>query len=80
MINEHLVMNLEHISDRTSMMNSGEPIEYQGLFESWAWHAIPANECRHYIGPYVSLLVRQKKVPLEFAGFDHRRHKLYRKL
>ena len=70
----------ENIIDRTSTMKSGEQIDCEGLFEPWVWSTIPAADRRHFIGPYVSRLVHQRKVPLEFVGFNHRRHNLYRKL
>jgi len=70
----------ENIIDRTSTMKSGEQIDCEGLFEPWVWRTFSATDRRHYIGPYVSRLVHQRIVPLEFAGFDHRRHNLYRKL
>ena len=70
----------EHVSNRISRMESGERTTCRGLFEPWVWEAIPATDRRHAIGPFVSMIVAQGKVPLEFAGFNHARRNLYRKM
>jgi len=49
-------------------MESGGQIEYQSLFVAWVWSTIHAADRRHLIGPYVSILVRQRKLPLEVPG------------
>ena len=71
---------LEHVSNRISRMKPGERTTCRGLFEPWVWEAIPTSDRRHAIGPFVSMMVAQGKVPLEFAGFNQARRNLYRKI
>jgi hypothetical protein len=73
-------MIFEHISTRISGMKSGEKTTCRGLFDSWVWDAFPASDRRHSIGPFVSMVVAEGKVPLTFVGFNHARHNLYRKM
>jgi hypothetical protein len=73
-------MIFEHISARISRMKSSEKATCRALFDSWVWDAIPSSDRQHSIGPFVSMIVAQGKVPLEFAGFNSARHNLYRKM
>jgi hypothetical protein len=73
-------MIFEHVSNRISRMESGEKTTCRGLFEPWVWEAIPISDRRHAIGPFVSMIVAQGKVPLEFAGFNQARRNLYQKM
>ena len=74
MNNKYLEIIMENIIDCILTMKSGEQIEYRGLFEAWVWSTIPAADRRHFIGPSMSLLVRQREMPFDFAFLDRKRY------
>ena len=73
-------MIFEHISTQISLMKPGEETTCRRLFAPWVWDAIPTSDRQHSIGPFVSMIVAQGKVPLVFAGFTRARRNLYRKI
>jgi hypothetical protein len=79
MNNEHIQYIFDHISPRLVLMKPGEVTTCEGLFDPELWNAVPPFEHRYVFGRPLSLLVAQGKVPLEFAGFNRKRHNLYRK-
>ena len=77
---DHIQFIFEHTNPRISLMKQGEITDCEGLIDPVAWEIVPASQRRHVFGRPVSRLVREGKVPLEFAGFSSTRHNLYRKL
>ena len=72
-------MVLDHIMERALLMKEGEVTDCKGLIDRWVWDETPTPERRYVFGKPVSWLVDQGLVPLEFIGFNSKRHNLYRK-
>lgn len=79
MNNEHMNFILEQATPQISAMELGEEATCEELFDPGLWDAVPPSEHRHVFGRPISMLVAQGKVPLEFSGFNRKRHNLYRK-
>lgn len=80
MNNEQLETIAMLITPIVSRMELREISDSEGLFDWELWNDIPASDRRYvYIIP-ISMLVAQGKVPLEFVGFNSKRHNLYRKI
>jgi hypothetical protein len=76
---EHIQFILEHITPRITAMELGQITDCKDLLDKELWDAVPPSERRHVFGRPLAMLVAQGKMPLEFAGFNSRRHNLYRK-
>lgn len=79
MTDDYDEMLREHISEPISSMEPGEETDCEGLIAPEVWLPVPPPERRRAFGIPVSRLVAEGKVPLEFAGFNRKRHNLYRK-
>ena len=79
MNNDHMQFILEHVSPRIALMEPGDVTDCKDLFDPELWNAVPPHEHRYVFGRPISMLVAQGKVPLEFSGFNRKRHNLYRK-
>ena len=77
---DHIQFIFEHINPRISLMKQGEIIDSEGLIDPGLWNPVPPFDRRYVFGRPVSRLVKEGKVPLEFAGFNGKRHNLYRKI
>lgn len=77
---DHIQFIYDHVSPRISAMESGQITDCKDLFDKELWDAVPPSDHRHVFGRPISMLVAQGKVPLEFAGFNSKRHNLYRKI
>jgi hypothetical protein len=80
MNNEHMQFILDHITPHVALMTLGDVTDCERLIDPDLWDPVPAWERRYIFGRPVSRLVAQGKVALEFAGFDSKRHNLYRKI
>ena len=74
MNNKYLEIIMENIIDCILTMKSGGQFDYRRLFEAWVLSTIPAADRRLFIGPFMSLLVRQREVPFDFAFLDRKRY------
>lgn len=70
---------LEHITHRLTHMKVGDLTETKFLFAPEYWKSTSGVDHR-FLGTVISILVAQKKLPLESAGFTSSRHNLYRKI
>ena len=77
---DHMHVIFELIMPQISRMKVGDATECEGLFDPEAWNIVPPSQRRYVFGRPVSRLVKEGKVPLEFAGFNSSRHNLYRKI
>jgi hypothetical protein len=75
----HMKEILDHILPRIALIAPGELTDCEGLIDPGVWYDVPGPERRYVFGRPISVLVAQGKVLLEFAGFDRKRHNLYRK-
>ena len=76
---DELRMIKEHILIRIKDMQEGEVTDCEGLIDPWVWDTTPTPERRYVFGKPVSWLVEQEEVPMEFIGYNTKRHNLYRK-
>ena len=79
MHNDHMQFIYEQATPQISAMEFGQITDCKGLFIPELWNAVPPSDRRHVFGRPISMLVAQGKLPLEFAGFNRKRHNLYRK-
>lgn len=76
---DHLKFILDHITPQISKLEVGQIVTCEQLIEPELWNSIPPSDHRYIFGRPVSTLIAQSKVPLEFHGFNRKRHNLYRK-
>jgi hypothetical protein len=76
---DHMQFILEHVLPRTLLMKPGEETTCKDRFDPELWKAVPPFERRYIFGRPIAMLVAQGLLPLEFAGFNSKRHNLYRK-
>ena len=79
MNNEQLETVAMLITPIVSRMELGEISDCEGLFDLELWDSFPASEREYRCYHPISELVAQDMVPLEYVGFDSKRHNLYRK-
>lgn len=76
---DHIQFVFVHVMARLALMESGQITDCEGLFDPELWDSVPPSERRYVFGKPIAMLVAQGKLPLEFAGFNSKRHNLYRK-
>ena len=70
---------LDQFSSRSELMEPGEISDCKGLVEPDLWDEILPSERRYVFGRPLSKYVEAGLLPLEFVGFNSKRHNLYRK-
>ena len=77
---DHIQFIYDHVLPRISSMELEQITDCKDLFDPDLWNAVPPFERRYVFGRPIAMLVAQGKLPLEFAGFNSKRHNLYRKI
>jgi hypothetical protein len=75
----HLEFIHEITMERIDLAKPGEIRDCEGWIGPEAWSLVPPTDRRHVYGRPLAMLVAQGRLPLEFVGFDSKRHNLYRK-
>jgi hypothetical protein len=80
MNDDHMQFIYDIAMEQCENMKYDEIRDCKGLIGPEVWNIVPPSERRHVFGRPLAMLVAQGKLPLEFAGFNRKRHNLYRKI
>ena len=79
MKDDHMQFINDTVMEQAEKAKSGEVRDCEGWIGPDVWGLAPPSERRHVFGRPLAMLVAQGRLPLEFIGFDSKRHNLYRK-